>query len=408
MIYELEPKEYEQVRPLYADWWPYLVIFAVIEGRCPGQIYVDDLRAPRAALLWDHVEGELYLARSTEGGSREKVADDALARALNDCIRHRIRPYAEAHLPHLSEYTLYCDPAAWEGELDLVLDGLNPMEHHRKLYLFKQPQVDWRARVPAGFTMAPVDESLFARCGLAGMETMRDWVLGDWRSPADVARQEVGFCLVHGDALASWCVSEYTCEPVPSAGRMTHLGIYTREGYRRQGLATLVAAAAVERCLASGIEQIGWHCWEANAASAATAEKVGFELARDAVVYNGCWNPFDNLLLQAHYHAQADHMPQAVACWERAFAMWEAEDPEALSAPHCQAHPGTIAWCYYAAGRARAGWGQTGAALAHLHKAIDNGWSDAGRLREDEELASLHGTPGWDALLSRLRDANTG
>ena len=33
------------------------------------------------------------------------------------------------------------------------------------------------------------------------------------------------------------------------------------------------------------------------------------------------------------------------------------------------------------AARARAGWGDADVALAHLHKAIDNGWDDAERLR---------------------------
>jgi RimJ/RimL family protein N-acetyltransferase len=395
-MYELEPREYEKVRPLYANWHLYLVIFAVIDGKCPGSVYVDDQENPRTALLWDHAEGELYLAGKTR--------DASLGRALNDCIRHRIRPYAEAHLPHLSEYTLYCDP---EIKIDVVLDGLNPMQHRRKLYALKELQVDWRSQVPDGYQMVRIDEPLFARRDLKDIDTMNEWVLGDWRSAADFADREIGFCLIHDGELVSWCASEYTAEPVHGAGKTCHVGIYTCESYRRRGFATLVASATVESLLAKGIEHIGWHCWEANVASAATAQKVGFELARDQPVYNGCWNQFDNLLLQAHYHAQANRMAEAVDRWERAFSMWEAEDPEALGAPHVRAHPDTVAWCYYAAGRTRAQWGEADAALAHLHKAVDNGWSDGERLREDERLSDLRGTPGWDKLLSRLRGAGT-
>lgn len=405
MMYELEPKDYEKVRPLYAAWYPYLVILAVIDGKCPGNVYVDDRDDPQTALLWDHAEGELYLAGGTQAEVGGEARGATSSRALNACIRHRIRPYAEAHLPHLSEYTLYCDPATWGLRLDVVLDGLNPMVHRRRLYAFEALRVDWRTRVPEGFAMVRIDEALLARHDLDGMDVMTEWVLGDWRSAADFAEQERGFCLVHGSELVSWCASEYTGEPIPGAGKMCHVGIYTREAYRRQGFATLVASATVESCLENGIKHIGWHCWEANAASAATAQKVGFELLRDLPVYNGCWNPFDNLLLQAHYHSQANRMPEAVACWERAFEMWEAQDPEALAAPHVNAHPDTVAWCYYAAGRARAQWGEVDAALAHLHKAVDNGWRDGDRLREDEKLAGLHGTPGWNKLLSRLRDA---
>ena len=404
-MYELGPADYERVRRLYTGWRPYLAISAVIDHTCPGQIYVDNLENPRTALLWDHAEGELYLSGRAQGGARDETRGLPLALALNDCIRHRIRPHAEAHLPHLSEYTLYCDTAAWEDELDVVLDGLNPMQHRRRLYLLEKPRTDWRAHVPEGYALAPIDEPLLARRDLRGIDTMNEWVLGDWRSAAQFAARETGFCLIHGDELVSWCASEYTCEPLPGTGRMCHLGIYTCEGYRRQGFATLVASATAERCLEGGLVGIAWHSWEANAASAATAEKVGFELLRDQPVYHGCWNPFDNLLLQAQYHAQARRMQEAVSCWERAFAMWEAKDPEALNSPHCRDHPDTVAWCYYAAARARAEQSDADIALAHLHKAVDNGWTNAKGLRGDERLVSLHSKPSWAALLSRLEDA---
>ena len=126
MIHKLEPQDYEKARPLFARWRPYLVIFAVIDRNCPGKIVVDDRETPRTALLWEHAEGELYLTGTPQ--------DERFSRALNDHIRHQFLPYARAHLPHLSEYTLYCDPDVWEPQFDLLLAGLNPMRHCRKLY----------------------------------------------------------------------------------------------------------------------------------------------------------------------------------------------------------------------------------------------------------------------------------
>jgi len=394
MMYQLEPKDYAQARPLFARWRSYLVIFAVIDGLCPGTVWVDDREHPRTALLWDHAEGELYLA-----GAAGRAG---VTQALNDCLRQQVRPYAQAHLPHLSEYTLYCDPDAWGAELEVVLAGLNPMEHRRRLYALKRLRENGRARVPDGFTLARIDEGIF-QSGLEGTDLMREWLLGTWRSAADLARNEIGTCLIHEGELVAWCASEYTCEPFPGQGRACHVGLYTREGYRRRGFATLVAAATVEACLAQGIEWIGWHCWENNLASAATAERVGFELAVDRPVYNGCFNSFDNFMLQAYYHSQAGRLPEAVARWERAFEMWEARAPDAVASPHCRAYPETVGGCYYAAARARAGWGEGAAALRHLNRATDNGWRDLQRLLEDPELAELHGTPGWQALLDRLR-----
>ena len=393
MLHELTRDNYVRARPLFADWRPYLVIFAVINGDCPGKIYVDDAYRPQTALLWDHDEGELYLAGRADNA--------AFNYALNACIRDQIRPHAQAHLPHLSEYTLYCDANAWAPAIATVLSGLNPMEHRRRLYLLDKATVDQKATVPDGFTMARVDERIF-ESRYEGIDTMREWVLRAWRTPADVARSETGYYITHGDNLVGWCTSEYTGQPFPEDGPECQVGIYVCEAYRRRGFGTLAARATVEACLANGIQRIGWHCWEANAASAATAERVGFQLAIEHPVYNGCFNQFDNLLLQAHYHAQSNRLDGAVNRWEEAFALWEAGDSEAIASPHCSAYPDTVSWCYYAAGRTRAQRGEQELALRHLNKAIDNGWRDIQRLLEDEQLSGLNGTAGWRALLARL------
>jgi len=394
MLYQLTPDKYEYARPLFTDWRPYLIIFAVINGDCPGTVYVDDRRHPETAFLWDHDEGEFYLAGRAD--------NTAFNRALNACIRNQIRSHAQAHLAHLSEYTFYCDTDAWAPEIDTVLAGLNPMAHRRKLYVLDHATEHQQVALPDGFKLARVVEQTFER-QLHGIDIMREWVLRPWRTAADVARREIGYCITHGDNLVGWYVSEYTCQPFPGEGTECQVGIYTCEEYRRRGSATLVARATVEDCWANGIERIGWHCWEANMASAATAERVGFELVIDRPVYNGCFNQFDNLLLQAHYHAQADRLEAAIARWEEAFALWEADDSEALTSPHCRAHPDTVGWCYFAAGRTRAQWGEQEVAFRHLNKAIDNGWRDSQRLLEDERFHGLCDTPEWRALLARFQ-----
>jgi RimJ/RimL family protein N-acetyltransferase len=394
MLTELTVQDYGRARRLFAEWHSRLVTVAVLEGRCPGQVYVDKARAPGTGLLWDHVEGELYLAGEAQ--------HEAFNRAANGLIRGAIRAKAQTGLPHLSEFTLYADPGRWENQLEVVLEGTNPMLHHRKHFTLREPRVDWRARLPEGFVMAPIDAALLSRDDLAGMDTMREWVLGDWRTAATFEENERGFCLIHGDELAGWCASEYTCRPAPGGPRACEVGIYTREGYRRRGFATLTASATVERCLEEGIARVGWHCWAANLGSAATARAVGFEGVDAQPVWNACFNAFDNLMLQAHYHSQAGRVEEALARWEQAFEMWEGKHPEAVGSPHLRHHPDTVRWCSYAAGQARARLGDPEAALRHLHRAVDEGWRDVARLQEDEALAGLRGTPGWDALLQRM------
>jgi RimJ/RimL family protein N-acetyltransferase len=344
-------------------------------------------------MVWDHVEGSFYLAGAAE--------NEPFNQTLNECIRGEIRREAQSTLPHLSEFTLYCDPRIWQGQIDLLLRETEPMSHRRLRLTLAQLQVDWRSRVPAGYAMRRIDEAIL-RSGLKNVEVMREWLLGTWRSDADFLGSDIGFCLLHGEEIAGWCASEFTCRPTPGSGKACEVGIYTAEAHRRHGVATLTAAATIEACLGTGIERIGWHCWERNVASAATARRVGFKLSAEYVVYNACFNRFDNLLLQAHYHAQVGRLQEALDAWERAFVMWEARHAEALSAPHVQAFPETIPWCYYAAGRSWARLGDSEAAFRNLNKAADNGWRDAERLAGDEALASLHRSREWAPLLSRI------
>jgi GNAT superfamily N-acetyltransferase len=395
VITELAKQDYGRVRAQFNEWHSRLVTVAVLEGRCPGRVYVDDVKEPRSALLWDHDEGELYLAGAADNA--------AFNRAVNELIRGPIRSEAQTSLPDLSEFTVY-GQGAWQGQIEVLLDGTFPMRHQRKYFVLKRPLVDWRALLPDGFVVAPLDAALFGREDLEGVDTLRDWVLGDCRTAVEFERAERGCCVLHPavSALVGWCASEYTCRPVPGGPRACEAGIQTREPYRRQGFATLTAAATVERCLEAGIEQIGWHCWDSNLGSAATARKVGFELADVQPVWNACFNTFDNWLLQAHYHNQAGRSQEALERWERAFEMWEGKYPEAVASPHMRAHPDTIGWCYYAAGQVRAQMGDGDVALSHLNRALDEGWRDVETLRQDEALAGLQGLPGWKALLARL------
>jgi hypothetical protein len=38
-------------------------------------------------------------------------------------------------------------------------------------------------------------------------------------------------------------------------------------------------------------------------------------------------------------------------------------------------------------------------AMLYLHKALDEGFNDRRQLQDDQQLATLHGTPEFDALI---------
>jgi hypothetical protein len=100
-----------------------------------------------------------------------------------------------------------------------------------------------------------------------------EWVDG-WHSTDDFLQNGFGYCLIHDDTIASWCIADAVL------GERCEMGVTTDAGHRRRGLAAVVVSAAVEHCLERGFHEIGWHCLRSNAGSIAVGHKVGFEIER--------------------------------------------------------------------------------------------------------------------------------
>ncbi|MBN1994108.1 MAG: GNAT family N-acetyltransferase, partial [Anaerolineae bacterium] len=244
------------------------------------------------------------------------------------------------------------------------------------------------AQIPDGFVMTQVDEKLLARTRLKNMDHVSEWVVGNWQSVENFMDKGFGFCLLRDDVVASWCIADF------GAGNDYEIGIHTDEAYQRRGLATLTVAAAVDHCLANGGKNIGWHCWSSNLASAATAQKVGFEQTVEHPVYHAWYNRFDNFLVQGRFKYQQEKYAEAAAAYETAFKMKEAGEAEALTS-HIFADSEIEGWCYYNAARAWALLGDKDAALRNLNKAMAAGWSHLDCLHNDEAFKSLSQDKQW-------------
>jgi RimJ/RimL family protein N-acetyltransferase len=99
------------------------------------------------------------------------------------------------------------------------------------------------------------------------------------QSTEDFIGKSFGVCVLQGDEIVGWCLSEYN-----SADRC-EVGIEVLQPYRRRGLATAMTCALIEHALSEGVSRIGWHCYASNAASRATARRAGFEKVQDYRVY---------------------------------------------------------------------------------------------------------------------------
>ena len=370
MIHQLE-HGYVRVRPLYHALAFNLEIDSILDGNTRGQVYVDDPAAPRRALIWDQMNA-LFLA-----GQADNAGFNA---ALNHLLTTQLIP--DAIERHLDDFILYTDHEAWERALDVVLQGFAPFEARRRLYKLGRLQVDWRAQLPPGTRMARVDRNLLADERLENRIQVVNWITSFWPSSEDFLARGLGFCLIEGQTIASWCLAVF------ASGNRFEFGTETVAAYRRRGFSTLVTAAGVDHCLAHNVTP-SWHCWDNNAASIGVAEKVGFQQVKTYTVRRFGFTPFDHLILQAEHFYNYYDFGRAAALVEAAFQV--------------QAPPNKF--YHYFAARLWARAGSPELAFRYLDQAIDAGWDDAGRLQADPDLSELHRTDAWAVLLARLETA---
>ena len=265
-MYQLEQDQFGRVRPLFEALRYNLVLDSVIAGNTPGWVFADRVENPTAALIWNREDAILVAGDSRDSSVHTELREEVLTSIVADARRRSI--------PALS---LHYFPASWEDAIEQILRGRKPEKARRRYYQPGPLKVDWRKSVPSGYEMRRIEEGLLAE-DRANVTHVRGWVLSFWHSVQVFEERGFGFCLLHGETIASWCLSVY------ASGKAYELGVATIPEVRNRGFATLTTAACVEHCLERGwVPQ--WHCWEDNYASAAVAEKVGFERPREYSVY---------------------------------------------------------------------------------------------------------------------------
>jgi len=100
-----------------------------------------------------------------------------------------------------------------------------------------------------------------------------------WSSP-QAYRARFGSVARVGDTIVYWCTAEYVSE------RMCGIGIETIENYQNQGIASATAAHFINECLRRQVTP-HWECDQQNIGSKRVAEKVGFDLLQETVVWSG-------------------------------------------------------------------------------------------------------------------------
>jgi hypothetical protein len=177
---------------------------AVLEGVYPGKLYVDNLAQPRTALLTTYIESEAH-------GIWGFLAGEPINRAFNGSLNTAIfsRQIVASYTPSL---LFTSDPDHWGGQMGAVMTPRPPIWIRRYHFVSRRVSLDWRAVVPAGFTVEPMNEDLWHLPGLQLPEDVAA-TLAKWRAMTSPRFMDFGFVILDRTGpqlvVAAWATVDF-------------------------------------------------------------------------------------------------------------------------------------------------------------------------------------------------------
>jgi RimJ/RimL family protein N-acetyltransferase len=243
---------------------------AVLEGIYPGRVYIDNVSQPRTALLTTYIESEAHGTWCFLAG---EPANDGFNQSVNAAIFSR---QIIANNTPILFFT--CDPGDWGGQMDVVVAPRPPIWIPRYHFVSQRVGFDWRAALPTGFTVESMNQELHQFPSMQMPEDVAA-TLSKWKAMTDPRFMDFGFVIVDRTrpqlTIAGWATVDFI------AGGAGDLGFFTQPDYRRAGVGTIAASAALEHGFAIGLQRVNWTCDANNPGSVHTAEKLGLERIED-------------------------------------------------------------------------------------------------------------------------------
>lgn len=259
----LEPTSYnsDRILNLFRKYDYQVSVKSTIQGKLKGELYVDDLKAPSSGVLLNP-EGVFIAGNPTNHQFNQRLSD-----YLENIIHTGKHPTIE----ETDDLWFYLDDPQWQNSFPDIFKSRTPFKVGRINFNVKLPAMSWEDRLPKGYAVHKVDTSLDLD-SLDFPDDVWDWIK---HNVTEYLERGFGAVLTKGTKVISWsnadCAIKDRCE----------IGIITSENERRKGFGSLTVLAALDFCYQMGFREVGWHCEAHNWGSIATAEKVGFEKARE-------------------------------------------------------------------------------------------------------------------------------
>ena len=376
MIDRFESSQFESVRHLFDNIAKYQPMCnAVLEGVYPGKIFVDNHKNPRSALLTTFIESEQHgVWGFLVGEPRNKDFNSDLNRAIYN------RQVISTETPLL---LLTCDPDDWDGQMPAVLSPRPPIWMPRWHYVCRQVNYDWRKNLPEGFAVQRLHTDMLEDGALDLPIDVRT-TLEKWAAAESELFSDYGFVTIDQSGSSPMITGWATVDFV--AAGMGDLGFFTQPDYRRRGLGTIAAAAALEYGLANDLFQINWTCAAGNQGSIRTASRLGLVRVEDYQMAMLVFDQAEHMGTLGYYALQAKEFTKSAQAYEKAIEL-NPESPDFI---------------YFEAAQAIAMTGEHQKAFVYLSESVRRGWKDVKQTQECEAFTNLRSYPKWESVIKEM------
>ncbi|WDV48077.1 GNAT family N-acetyltransferase [Clostridiaceae bacterium M8S5] len=374
MIYELNKREYPKIKPLLQSMncEDHSVLNAIIEGNNRAKVFVDNIEKPKTALVWavfcmyyfigdsDNLEFNNYLYSFVT----EKLGTENLSMGASTFV-----------------YTLL-EEEGWKETVDTIFRDKYPLTGFRQELNFnkrKYKRISSVNELPKGYYVKKIDKELLDN---DTEETISVDISDFWNSNEEFLEKGIGFCLINEGRIVSSCSSCY----VSKKGYEIVINTYDEEN-RNKGFATAVALEFLDYCVSNGITP-HWGAYATNDSSIALAEKLGFEKAEKNIYREFLFDEYYNLI-NAGYNILRNSK-DVVTAKEIYMKAFNIRKPEARD--------------LYNVARGWAQGKEFELAFEFLNKAIDEGFNDINRMKNEFNLSELRERQEWKEFILKIED----
>lgn len=233
------------------------LVYEVLEGRQPGQFFVDRLEDPLTALVCS-ASGFFFAF----GKPNERMLETLVCRFMKKGIDENYT-------------TLFGSSPAWSAPLQRVFAPYGAICERRIAfelrYILEEPAI------PDGFTLQPITarmaQSILDGSGTDGFG-IDPWFVRIAGGAESYAARNLGLALVPAGHTDSPQIASL-CGVCGLGGGEVELEVGTVPAYRGRGLAVIVSAAFMHQCRERGLHP-AYSCSSNNAPSIAVAHRLGF------------------------------------------------------------------------------------------------------------------------------------